>query len=217
MDYVSPLKMEVCLFDPQLDFNELLHLLFLCDSHKIDVISVPSCFLKYKDTFTTHSTAACLIDFPFGLSTNRTRCASVIDAIYCGAKIIDIVVNPFYLQNFQRKELKKDVNEMSSICKERDVELRYIIDYKNQDPEAVVKNCMFLYECGVRCIITSSGVYVDDIYDNLILASEIKKFTPLDVIPASLTLEPDHLEIIDTDTITRIRIPSNKIKRFLGV
>ena len=214
MKYSKAVKIEVSLFDGYVDFNDLLEVLFLCDTNGVDVISVPISFLKYKQRFTVKAKPACLVDFPLGMGSLRTRLAYCIEAVNLGAEILDISCNPFHVNNMQKSNVRKDVLSIATFCKERDVIPRYILSHKEYSLREYVNLCSILYECGIKSVITHDGVSVDDPTDNLIAAEQVMKHVPIEVVPGSRMFEPEHLGLIENTDIHSIRICSDKIKRF---
>mgnify|MGYP002639335485 FL=1 len=210
----TAIKIEVCLFDGYKDFDELLEVLFICDQNCVDVISVPISFLSYKQRFTKNATPACLVDFPLGMGSLRTRLAYCIEAVSLGAEILDIPVNPFHVQNMQKTNIKKDVSSIAAFCKERGVKPRYILNHKEYSMKEYVHLSSWLYSCGVKTLITHDGVTVDDPIDNLIAAGQVLKNIPLEVIPGSRMFETEHLDILTGTEIESIRVCSDKINRF---
>lgn len=218
MHNLSPRKiqLEACLFDSDLDFNDLIQLLFLCDSKGVSVISVPSSLLSYKQRFTINAKPACLIDFPLGMSSLRSRISSCLDAINNGAEILDICCNPFYIINLQKSKLEQDIRSAIALGKERGIQIRYILNHRNYSPSDYLRYCSLLYDCGVEYLINHDGMSVDDPTDNLIVADEVMRNINLNVIPSSMMFETQHLDLLENTKITSLRVCSKKIGRFLA-
>lgn len=117
---------------------------------------------------------SCPIDYPYGLSDTKTRQQQTISAIRRGANCIDLVVNSVYIINDQRDKLMLDLRAHQEICKQNNVLLRVMLEYRQIEDNAIyaetLKICKILR---LKYIFPSTGHFADDLTDNIIVAKMI--------------------------------------------
>lgn len=141
----------------------------------MDGINTSSNYLsKLSSILPSELMLSCPIDFPYGLSDSKIRQHQIISAIKNGANCVDLVVNPVYLLNDKRANLVLDIKAQQNICNDRGVRLRLMLEYRHFDEfirEDMLSICNTLK---VGYIFPSTGHFVDDYLDNLIVASNIE-------------------------------------------
>lgn len=108
------------------------------------------------------------IDFPYGLSDIKTRNFAVAQAIKSGCNTIDLFLPTKIITNRKYDKLREDIKSNLDICIEKNVKLRYILEYRVYSHQILSKVCQILTSLGIDTILPSSGTMIDDIYDNLI-------------------------------------------------
>jgi deoxyribose-phosphate aldolase len=107
-------------------------------------------------------------DFPNGLSDPKTRNFMVSQLCKAGVQYIDLVIPTKIVTNRKYDKFREDIRTNLDICNEHSVELRYILEYRIYSHEVLAKICQILYDFGIKSIMPSSGMMIDDINDNLI-------------------------------------------------
>lgn len=120
----------------------------------------------------------CAIDYPFGLQDLKSRAASVEYAIKCGTDVVETVAPTFFLCNRKYDKFREDIKNISTLCSQANIELRYILEYRSFTYELLYKATQILLENGIDTIYASSGILLDDINDNLIAIAMITKKVP---------------------------------------
>lgn len=125
---------------------------------------------------------ACELDYPYGLSDIKSRNFMVEQACKTGVSTIDIVTPNKILTNRKYDKLREDIRSNLAICKEHSVSLRYILEYRVFSHEVLAKVCQILKTFDINTVLPSSGIFLDDINDNLIVCSFLNTKSKIDVI-----------------------------------
>lgn len=202
---------ELALTSPTTTFKEIQKATFFVADKRFDTLSIPLGFVNYLKPYLETMPSvdiAIAIDFPYGIEMSDMRQAFALKAIHHGARILDIPVNNHLAVNDNWKAFKEDANVLICICKDKDVEPRFILDYRLFDTEIVVQICKTLGGLGAMTVITTSGVGADEPYDNIIMAQAIKAKTDLSVIVCSSMLREKHLELLKSSQLGGFRLTS---------
>ncbi len=122
------------------------------------------------------------IDYPFGTSSSKLRQHATIAATRKGANTIDLVVNSLDILHDKKKQIENDLLSHIKICKDKDVSLRLMLEYRYLNKEQFYSICEIAKHLGIEYVFPSSGFMVDEYKDNLIVGLEIQKKYKLNVI-----------------------------------
>lgn len=122
------------------------------------------------------------IDFPYGISDSRNRLMQINTAIKSGINTIDIVAPSKFIANRKYDKLRDDIQNNTLLCKEHNVNIRYILEYRVFNHETLAKTCQILKELGIDQIIPSTGMMLDDINDNIIASKYLATKSGINVI-----------------------------------
>lgn len=111
---------------------------------------------------------SCPADFPSGLCDIKTRNFLVTQIAKLGVDYIDLFIPTKIVTNRKYEKFREDVKTNLEICRENNIKLRYILEYRVYNHEVLAKICQILLDFGVDTVIPSSGMMIDDISDNLI-------------------------------------------------
>jgi deoxyribose-phosphate aldolase len=111
---------------------------------------------------------SCPADYPNGLSDSKTRNFLVTQLCKSGVDHIDLMIPTKLITNRKYDKFREDIRTNLEICRENNVELRYILEYRIYNHEVLAKTCQILLDLGIKKIFPSSGAMIDDISDNLI-------------------------------------------------
>ena len=192
-------------------FNDILETIFVASQYDINCVSLPSGFMSRVNDFLNDQTFSAAIDYPYGLNTTQVRLHEIILAIRQGASSIDLMLNNGYVAERNWSRIKKDLKSCLSVCRQDDVELRPIIEYRLFDVETVLSLCAVLDTLGIERIINSTGCIVDDFHDNAVISYQIQRKTSLSVVYGGPVLNNDHYEILQKMKIHAVRFTSRKI------
>lgn len=160
---------EANLYDPTLTESEILDKAFKILNSGITSLFVAPYYLgKLRAILPKHISLSCPVDYPFGLGDTQMRQHGCIAAINRGANCIDLSVNPVYLLNKDKDKLIDDIQTNKKICHNR-ANLRIALDYRMFQDGLLYSVVSALTSLGIEYIIPSSGQFVDDFSDNLIM------------------------------------------------
>lgn len=127
---------------------------------------------------------SCLLDFPYGLSDNKSRIfmATQIVKQKQDIKFLDIMMPTKTITNRKYDKLREEIKNLVELCGSSDIKIRYILEYRVYNHEVIAKVCQILQEFGVDTVFPSTGIMIDNIEDNLIACNFLKTKTGIKTI-----------------------------------
>lgn len=210
---------ELAVYDRLTTENEARDALFLVLKKNLSGISVSPPFISpLKDLVTDGLSFASSIDYPNGNSDSQIRSHSIINSIRKGVNTIDLVANSSYMINNQANKYSEDIKNCLSLCREYDVTMRVILEYRLFETDTICKYCDILATLGVEYVIPSSGSIPDDIDDNLIISKLIQDKTGIKVITNGNVWRPQHYQKVEKAGIFGVRLYSiSAVNNVFGV
>lgn len=199
---------EINLYDNTKSEKTILAEAFLAIENNIDTIFTSSYYSgKLRKTIPDFIKIAVPIDYPNGLGHTGVRQHEVLTAINRGASIVDIVINPLHIINGQKSKLEDDIIAIKEICKLRKTELRTIMDYRMFTDGALFSICSTIQSLGIKYISPSTGQFVDDYIDNIIICELIQSRNPrLNAIFNASFCSKEQMEKILQSNIDTVRL-----------
>lgn len=159
---------EIDLNDQQI--KDLAKTLF--SNHIVTSISAPHYVIKNIKSIAPDNSKqklSCLIDYPLGISDQKTRQFAIKEAIKLSISSIDIVMPQNLATNRKYDKIREDVKNCISICSDAGISLRYILEYRVFDQNCLKKICEIFENSGyITEIFTSSGYFLDNLSDNIL-------------------------------------------------
>lgn len=122
------------------------------------------------------------IDYPIASCDSDRRQDLIMDAINAGASYISVSA-PFYqIVNRKYNKFRDDISKNLELCSKHNIELRYILEYRKFDHQLLSKICEILLEKGIKTIYPSSGLFLDNIDDNIIACAYLHEKTGINTI-----------------------------------
>lgn len=173
----------------------------------INTISVLPCHIKLaKTTLKSSIKVATVIDYPLGYSSSVIRSQHTLSCIKDGASVIEIVIPTHLLCNRKYEKIKQDVDTQYKICQDAQVDLRYILEYRIFQVDSLYKASHILFNQNIRTILPSTGYFLDDIADNLIVCSLIQKKIPdMQIVVNGKIWNDKHFNIINNQALYGFR------------
>jgi len=97
------------------------------------------------------------VSFPLGQSTIETKCFETEDAILKGASEVDYVINIVELKNGNLSYIKKEMEQIVSICRKHKVISKVIFETCYLSQEEIITMCEIANEVKPDFIKTSTG------------------------------------------------------------
>ena len=174
---------EYCSYDISLSDEEFKQNINSAISYRPKTISVLSSYVRLaKNLLPEDITLSTSIDYPLGTSDTKNRNTAIETSIKAGAKVINLVSQPYYFCNRKYDKFRDDIKTNLEICNRHGVELRYTLEYRVFTYELLYKVSQILLDIGVNTIYPSSGYLLDDINDNILATALINKKIPINII-----------------------------------
>lgn len=124
----------------------------------------------------------CPIDYPYGLSDSKSRLFTITQLAKSGIYGIDMVVPSRFISNRKYDKLRDDIKNNLLVCRENNISLRYILEYRVFNHETLAKTCQIFTDLGIEYVLPSTGHMIDDISDNLIASKYLNTKSGIKVI-----------------------------------
>ena len=211
---------DICCYDKFTTREEVRSCLFSAVEHHLNGISVYPCYLSYLKEFIPSGfiLSAC-IDYPHGISIQSVRNHAVQSSINRGANAIDLVANHVFLVNKDYKKFELDIQSAYNICRDKNASLRVMLEYRVYLSLSLLKDaCNIIKNCGIEYIFVSTGSFVDDFKDHLLVSYLMEKHYSLNVICNTSLLTDKQYESVKKSEIFGVRFNSiMSMKNAFGV
>jgi len=175
-------------------------------------ISVPTTHMSAVAAFIPAGiTLSCPIDYPNGRSDTALRVHSVVKSVNQGATSVDIVASSVLFRNQKEKDFIHDLKTLKGVADEKSVTMRVMADYRKTDDGKQFRKVLELIKAaGIEYVYCSTGCYVDDAVDNVILCNMAQKDFGLSAIANGNIYLPKHVEAAEGANLFGVRF--SKIK-----
>lgn len=181
----------------------------------VENLCLPTSMIHYFSAIHGYVNIVGVIDYPYGLSSSKTRVADIDYAVKSGCKTIDLVLNHSFIVNGDLDLVDKDIRWAQTVLAPKNIELRAIIEYRLIEPQ-LKELCGLLFSLGVPSIVTSTGTLPDDTIDNLIVANDLRKMG-MNVIVCGITRTQSDFKMIKEQGISGVRFTTlESAKRILN-
>lgn len=183
--------------------------------NKLDTLCLPVGLLSYYRDFSPEFLSA-QIDFPFGLSTLKSKTRDIIYASGYGTKNIDVVFNHFNLENYNEKELLIELEVFKKSAKKDNI--RVIFDYRMFNGNQIDKFGELCVKSLIDTIILGTGTMTDDPVDSIVIAKRLEKKFNINCICSNIVRSEKVLNYIINSEIYGIRTSTlSNLDLILGV
>lgn len=184
---------------------------------QVDCISVPYYLTKLCKTSVknTQIKVSNPIDYPLGLLDTKSRNETIINAINNGVDSIEVVIQNHYLNYKKYDKIRNDILTNYNICKERNISISYILEYRVFTHQSLIKACNILLETPIDTIYVSSGFLLDNPEDNIIATILLKEKTGINTIFTGNVWTKNHIQLLRKNNIDSMKFSSiNAIKLY---
>jgi deoxyribose-phosphate aldolase len=175
------MQIEYSYYDITLKDSELIDHINKIIKFDPKVISVLPPHVKTLKTLLSSNTSISIstpIDFPLGILDLQSRLAIAEACIKNGASILDMVCPGYLLCNRKYDKFREDIKSMQELCFNHNIEIRYILEYRQFNYELLYKIAQILHSLDIKTIYPASGYFLDDISDNILASALIGKKVP---------------------------------------
>ena len=192
-------------------YKDILNTIFVGSEKNVNSVAIPSGFMSRVSEFIKDQRFSAAIDFPYGLSGTQVRLHEIILAIRQGASFIDLVINNSYIKEENWRKIREDLKACLAICKEHNIELRALIEYRLFPLKTVLMMCDLFNMNGVHHVINSTGFIADDISDNAITSHQMQEKTGVLVTSCVRAFTAPQIKTFEDMDIYTLRLMSTKI------
>ena len=204
----NKLYTEITTYGKNFSEEEIIDFVFKAIENGIGGINVsPNYISKLSSLLPDTINLSCPIDYPFGLSTTKVRQHQAISLIRKGCNTIDLVINPIHLVNNKKDVLLKDIDTIKKICKENEVVLRAMLEYRQFNEEVYRETIDLCRQKQIEYLFPSTGYFADDHIDNLIVSKMINsQYKDGKVITNGNVWKKEHYDLIEESGIYGLRL-----------
>lgn len=124
----------------------------------------------------------CFIDYPIANSDLERRQDLIQDAINAGSNYIAITIPFFNIVNRKYSKFRDDIKKNLELCTKNNINIRYILEYRKFDHQLLTKVCEILMENTIDVVYPSTGLFLDNIEDNIIACAYLHEKTGIKTI-----------------------------------
>lgn len=182
----------------------------IIDNSLVNSITVPFYFNKLVKPFMQNGLDfSCLIDFPLGISDNKTRLFSVTQAVKSGFNTIDITMPQNLAANRKYDKIRDDIKAICDLRSESTFNIRYILEYRKFDHHCLKKICEIFESFGIQYIFPSSGYFIDNMADNILASIFLyQNSKELKIISTGNAWQDKHFETLSNSGLFGFRTSS---------
>jgi deoxyribose-phosphate aldolase len=138
--------------------------------YKIHSVTLPHYLIKSVKSIVSENfiDISCFIDYPLGISDLKTRLCALQQAFKANATCIDITMPQNLASNRKYDKIREDVKNCTEYCRENNLNIRYILEYRMFDQHCLKKICEILEQNGANYIFPSTGYFLDNLADNIL-------------------------------------------------
>ena len=176
----------------------------LKENHCIDSILIDANYLRLAKYFFDLKKINLYVDYPLGNTSSKLRLEQIkVNASSSG--IVSIQAPSYALVNRKYDKIRKEIeNIKNSISK--DINIRYIIDYRKFNHNILCKFCSILEEFEIDTLYASTGYFVDNIYDHILAIQYLSKKSKIKFILNANIWTKDHLDLIMSTDIAGLSV-----------
>lgn len=167
-------------------------------------------YIKKNCSLSSQIQLGCFVDYPLASSDIERRQDLIVDAINIGINFVSVTMPYFTVVNRKYAKFRDDIKKNIALCNNHNIQLRYILEYRKFDHQLLIKVCEILLECGVNIVYPSTGLFLDNIDDNIIACAYLNNKTGINTIVNGNVWKKDQIEHIKK--ISPIGFSTNKIE-----
>ena len=165
--------------DKELDIKSIIDNVI---KYPISAITAPHQQIKFIKKNYGHLYLGSFIDYPMASCDSDRRQDLILDAVKLGINYVNITIPFYHIINRKYTKFREDISKNLEICKKHQIDLRYILEYRKFDHTILAKVCEILMEGGISIVYPSTGLFLDNIEDNIIACAYLQEKTGINTI-----------------------------------
>lgn len=199
---------DYCLSSGDIDESEAKeNIKLVCQYDCVGTITVPFYLIKHAKTIVGNRPIkiSALIDYPLGLSDNKTRSCSVEQSLKSGADYVDVCMPQNLASNRKYDKIRDDTKNLLQIT----TNIRYILEYRRFDHNCLKKICEIFDNFEIKYIFPSSGFFIDNLSDNILASVFLyKNSKEINVFCSGNAWKDSHFDLIEKSGLFGFRTNS---------
>lgn len=204
--------------DTEINEAEAKQLAIEVSKFPINSITVPHYLIKsVRSLITTNINISCFIDYPLGVSDQKTRRFAVEQAQKNGASSVDIAMPQNLAANRKYDKIREDIKNIYEFCNENNVQIKYILEYRVFDHHCLKKICEIFDDFNINYVYPSTGFFLDNLADNILASIFLHQNSKnLNVISTGNIWSEKHFETIKKSGLFGFRTNSiHSLRNFI--
>jgi deoxyribose-phosphate aldolase len=142
---------------------------YVIENNCINSITTPYYFHKLIKPYINNGLDfSCFVDYPLGISDFKSRIFCADQAIKAGFNTLDICIPQNLTSNRKYDKIREDITSILEISKDKNINIRYILEYRKFDHFCLKKICEIFENLGIKYVFPSSGYFLDNLADNIL-------------------------------------------------
>lgn len=194
----------------------------IIDRNIVNSITVPYYFVKLIKAFISNDSNngldfSCLIDYPLGISDQKTRYTAVENAVKAGFNTLDISMPQNLAANRKYDKIRDDIRGILDLTHDKNINIRYILEYRKFDHHCLKKICEIFETLNIKYVFPSSGYFLDELADNILASIFLyKNSKDLKIISTGNIWQNKHFETLIKSGLFGLRTTSfHTLENFL--
>lgn len=204
--------------DTEVNDAEAKALVLDINKFPVSSITAPHYLIKSVKAVANNTTKiSCFIDYPLGISDQKTRRFAVEQAVKNGANSVDIAMPQNLAANRKYDKIREDIKNIYDFCHENDVQIRYILEYRVFDHHCLKKVCEIFDDYNIIYAYPSTGFFLDNLADNILASIFLHQNSKnLNVISTGNIWSEKHFETIKKSGLFGFRTNSiHSLRNFI--
>lgn len=176
----------------------------LKDNHCVDSVLIDANYLRLAKYFFDTKKINLYVDYPLGNMSSKLRLEQV-KANTNSSGIVSIQAPSYALVNRKYDKIRKEIEAIKTNV-DKDVNIRYIIDYRKFNHNILCKFCSILEEFELSTIYASTGFFVDNVYDHILAIQYLTKKSKIKCILNANIWTKDHVDLIMSTDIAGLSV-----------
>jgi deoxyribose-phosphate aldolase len=176
----------------------------LKDNHCIDSVLIDANYLRLAKYFFDTKKINLYVDYPLGNMSTKLRLEQ-IKANTNSSGIVSIQAPSYALVNRKYDKIRKEIESIKNNV-DKDINIRYIIDYRKFNHNILCKFCSILEEFELDTIYASTGFFVDNVYDHILAIQYLTKKSKIKCILNANIWTKDHVDLIMSTDIAGLSV-----------
>lgn len=175
------LLLEFIINNPFIDTDDLRHAIFKCVENGYDGIVLPSGLINTARSIYSDFNYTVICGYPYGIQSPEVKAHEIVENSKHGIKIIDYVLNEYYIRNLDLGRIIKELTVANKICRDSNILLRAVFEHRLCSIPRCIQVASAVKDSSVDTLILSTGNMPENLSDSLIACYKLKERIDIDI------------------------------------